>query len=88
MKDENDFDLQLYNITDDKIRGNASEKIPTDQKVKVSISQQALLAYEKNARGSKSGNFDIKALACPVLFSDNAYLGAFLYQDIEANRTL
>ena len=45
LKDENDFDLQLYNITiqaDFKIRKYDVEKIPTDQRAKVSISRHAL----------------------------------------------
>jgi len=45
LRDKNDFTLMLYNITDDYIRGNATEKLPTDQKAKVPVSKLALQSY-------------------------------------------
>jgi hypothetical protein len=45
LRDKNDFTLVLYNITDDYIRGNATEKLPTDLRAKVPVSRQALQSY-------------------------------------------
>ena len=42
LRDLNEFSIQLFVITDDKIRGNAAEKIPTSINVGVPMSKRAL----------------------------------------------
>ena len=79
-KDRNDFSLMLYNITDDKIKKNVPEKLPSDTRTKVPINKTALNCYKHNVYGGKYGDIGLKLIACPILLTDRGYVGAFLYE--------
>ena len=80
LKDRNDFALLLYNITDDKIKGNVPEKLPSDTRTKVPISRTALSSYASNVYGGKYGDIGLKTVASPILLTERGYVGAFLYE--------
>lgn len=71
LRDVNQFDIQLFNISDTRIKPDAVERAPNEsetRKLKVPMSRDALETYAKNLYANKFGECYIKALATPVLF--------------------
>ena len=82
MRDVNQFDLLLYNISDTRIKPDAVERVPNEseiRKISVPMSKHALQTYAKNLYANKFGDCWIKVVAAPVLFHSKAVAGGFLY---------
>ena len=59
MRDINQFDLTLYNISDTRIKPDAVERLPSESEtrnIKVPMSRKALEAYSKNLYANKFGD--------------------------------
>ena len=83
LRDVNQFELMLYNISDTRVKPDMIERIPNEseqRKVKVPMSRDALVTYSKNLYANKFGECYIKTVAVPVLFHHSATAGGFLYQ--------
>ena len=79
--DENPFDLLLYNVTEDKIKGNQTEKIPAENRTNVPMSRGAMDAYKSNSYGGKYGDFSIHSICTPILFTKQGTIGSFIYKE-------
>ena len=82
MRDINQFDLTLYNISDTRIKPDAVERLPSESEtrnIKVPMSRKALEAYSKNLYANKFGDCLIRTIAVPVSFHASAYAGGFLF---------
>lgn len=75
------MEVELYNITDTKLKFDGVDKLPTEvKKVRVPMSRNALMMYAKNRYANKFGEMNIRTIAGPMLMhQSNDVVGAFLF---------